>query len=120
MYSKGNTKLQSKYYPSLAFISFIIISILLLLLLFSSSFHRTFAPSPTVGLQVIPDQRNDWVQTYGNDSPHLKSDFAELLQTDYLSDGKTLQPTLWLASNLQNALHIINHFSCIRVVLYHY
>jgi hypothetical protein len=101
MYGKGDTKLQSQYYSSLAFISFIIISILLLLI--SSSFHRTFAASPTFNLQVIPDQRNDWVQTYGNDSTHLKSDFAELLQTDYLSDGKTLQATLWLASNLQNA-----------------
>jgi hypothetical protein len=55
-------------------------------------------------LQALADQRNDWLQTYGNDSTHLKSDYAELLEADYLSDGKTLNATFWLASsNLENA-----------------
>jgi hypothetical protein len=79
--------------------------LLLLLLLFisSSPFHNTFAASPAFDLQGLTDQRSDWVQTYGNDSAHLKSDYANLLGTDYLSDGKTLNATFWLASNLQNA-----------------
>jgi hypothetical protein len=44
-----------------------------------------------------------WVQTYGNDSTHLKSGYANILGVDYLSDGKTLDATLWLASNSENA-----------------
>ncbi len=50
----------------------------------------------------MSDQRNDWVQTYGNDSSHLRSDYTNLLAVDYLSDGKTLDATLWLKSNLEN------------------
>jgi hypothetical protein len=99
-----NTAFTVKKYFS-AFASFDIIIIMLLLLLFisSSPFHNTFAASPAFDLQALTDQRSDWVQTYGNDSTHLKSDYANLLETDYLSDGKTLNATFWLASNLENA-----------------
>jgi hypothetical protein len=76
---------------------------LLLLFISSSPFHKTFAASPAFDLQALIDQRKDWVQTYGNDSTHLKSSYANLLETDYLSDGKTLKATFWLASNLANA-----------------
>ena len=80
----------------------------MLLLLFSYSlFHKAFAASPAFDqifiLEEIRNLKNHWVQTYGNDSPHLKSDYANLLAVDYLSDGKTLDATFWLASNLQNA-----------------
>jgi hypothetical protein len=78
----------------------------LLLLLFipsSSSFRKTYAASPAFEVQEIRNQRNHWVQTYGNDSTHLKSDYANLLAVDYLSDGKTLDATFWLASNSENA-----------------
>jgi hypothetical protein len=99
--------LQSKKYFFSAFSSFDIIIMLLLSLLllfvFSSTFHKTFAASPAFDLQALTEQRSDWVQTYGNDSTHLKSNYADLLETDYLSDGKTLNATFWLASNLQNA-----------------
>ncbi len=81
----------------------LLLSLLLLILISSSPFQKTFAESPAFGLQGLIDQRSDWVQTYGNDSTHLKSDYTELLETDYLSDGKTLQATFWLASNLENA-----------------
>jgi hypothetical protein len=81
----------------------IILLILLLIFISSSAFHKTFAASPAFDLQALTDQRNDWVQTYGNDSTHLKSDYANLVATGYLSDGKTLNATLWLASNLVNA-----------------
>jgi hypothetical protein len=98
--------LQSKKYFFSAFSSFDIVIMLLLSLLllfvFSSTFHKTFAASPAFDLQALSEQRNDWVQTYGNDSTHLKSNYADLLETDYLSDGKTLNATFWLASNLQN------------------
>ena len=35
--------------------------------------------------------------------PHLRSDYTNLLAVDYHSDGKTLNTTFWLASNLENA-----------------
>jgi hypothetical protein len=101
--------LQSKKYFFSVFASFDIIIIMLLLLLLllfisSSPFHNTFAASPAFDLQGLIDQRSDWVQTYGNDSTHLKSDYANLLETDYFSNGKTLNATFWLASsNLENA-----------------
>ena len=76
----------------------------MLLLFFSYSlFHKTFAASPAFELQEIRNLKSHWVQTYGNDSTHLKSDYTNLLAVDYLSDGKTLDATFWLASNLQNA-----------------
>ena len=73
-----------------------------------SLFHKTFAESSAFDQVLIPDkeigkQRNDWVQTYGNDSTHLKSDYANILAVDYASDGKTLDTTFWLASNSENA-----------------
>ena len=106
-----NTDLQSQKYLFLASASIDIIFMLLLLVLLSipySLFHKAFAASPAFDQVLIPDkkpvsQRNDWVQTYGNDSTHLRSDHANLLAVDYFSDGKTLDITFWLASNSENA-----------------
>ena len=106
-----NTDLQSQKYLFLAFASIDIIFMLLLLLLLLISyslFHKAFAASPAFDQVLISDkeisnQRNDWVQTYGNDSTHLRSDYTNLLAVDYHSDGKTLNATFWLASNLENA-----------------
>ena len=94
--------MESKKYFFSAFASFGVIILLLLLFTYSSPFHKTFAASPTFELQEIRNQRNHWIQTYGNDSTHLKSDYTNILAADYLSDGKTLDATFWLASNLQN------------------
>ena len=79
-----------------------------LLSISNSLFHQTFAESPAFNQVMITDaqmsnQKNDWVQTYGNDSSHLKSDYANILAVDYTSDGKTLDATFWLASNSENA-----------------
>ena len=103
--------MQSQKYISLALTSIDIIFILLLLLLLLISyslFHKAFAASPPFDQIFITDeeisnQRNDWVQTYGNDSTHLRSDYTNLLAVDYLSDGKTLDVAFWLAPNLENA-----------------
>ena len=70
--------------------------------------ENSFAESPAFNQVLITDapmsnQKNDWVQTYGNDSSHLKSDYANILAVDYTSDGKTLDTTFWLASNSENA-----------------
>jgi len=80
-----------------------IVSILLFLLLLLNSypfFHNAFASSPAFDQIFITDEQlgkkeNDWVQTYGNDSTHLRSDYANILAVDYVSDGKTLNTTLW-------------------------
>ena len=72
---------------------------------FAPPFHAAFAAvsSPSFGLQEIIDKRNHWVQTFGNDSTHLKSGYASILAVDYLSDGKILNATFWLGSNSENA-----------------
>jgi hypothetical protein len=79
-----------------------------LLLISNSLFHNAFAESPAFDQVMIPDaqmsnQKNDWVQTYGNDSTHLRSGYADILAVYYNSDGKTLDAKFWLASNLENA-----------------
>jgi hypothetical protein len=90
----------------LTFTSIDVIFMLLLLLISNSLFHKAFAASPAFDQIFITDTqvgKNDWVQTYGNDSTHLKSDYTNILAVDYLSDGKTLDATFWLASNLEKA-----------------
>ena len=66
-------------------------------------FPTSFAVSPAFEPQALNDQRNDWIQTFGNDSMNLKSNYSDLLEIDYLSDGKTLKATLWLGSDSENA-----------------
>ena len=66
-----NTDL-SQNYLFLAFASIDIIFMLLLLLISYSLFHKAFAASPAFDQVLISDkeisnQKNDWVQTYGND-----------------------------------------------------
>jgi hypothetical protein len=92
-----------KEYFSSTFVKLLLLSVLLFVISSSSLIHRTFATSPSFGLQEITDSRNNWVQTYGNDSTHLKSDYTNLLAVDYLSDGKVLNATYWLGSNQENA-----------------
>ena len=67
-------------------------------------FSQTFAAPPAFDQVLIYDkkisnQKNDWVQTYGNDSANLGSDHVDLLAVDYFSDGKTLDITFWVKSN---------------------
>jgi hypothetical protein len=94
---------------SLTSIHIIFILLFLLILLISCFlFNKALAASPAFDQNFITDdkisnQRNDWIQTYGNDSSHLRSDYTNILAVDYLSDGKTLDTTFWLASNLENA-----------------
>ena len=83
--------------------SFTIIVFMLFFFIPSTYFPTIFAVSPAFEPQAINDQRNDWIQTLGNDSMNLKSNYSDLLETDYLSDGKTLKATLWLGSDSENA-----------------
>ena len=114
-----NTDLQSQKYSFIAFASVSIIFVLLLLLTPYSPFHEAFAASPAFDQLLINDkkinnQKNDWVQTYGNDSANLRSDHADLLAVDYLSDGKTLDITFWVKSNSENASVYNQPFKKIR------
>jgi hypothetical protein len=102
--------LQLKEYLSEFAKLFLLLSLISLFIIFSSSssvhpFHKAFAAasSPSFRLQEITNKRNHWVQTYGTDSTHLKSDYANILAVDYLSDGKILNATFWLASNSESA-----------------
>jgi hypothetical protein len=116
----GNFKLQSQKFSSLAVASFIIPILTLLLLLFSYSLsHKALAVSPAFDEALISDQqlknaKSHWVQTYGNDSTHLKSGYANISAVDYHSDGKTLDATLWLESNSENASTYSQPFKKIR------
>ena len=83
--------------------SFTIIVFMLFFFIPSTYFPTIFAVSPAFEPQAINDQRNDWIQILGNDSMNLKSNYSDLLETDYLSDGKTLKATLWLGSDSENA-----------------
>jgi hypothetical protein len=104
----------------LALTSIEIIFILLflsVLLISSSLFHKAFAESPAFDQIFITDAQmggHDWVQTYGNDSTHLRSDYANILAVDYISDGKTLNATLWLKSASENASTYSQPFKKIR------
>jgi hypothetical protein len=103
--------LQSQKNIPLALTSIHIIFILLFVLILLIScflFNKAFAASPAFDQNFITDdkisnQRNEWVQTFGKDSSHLRSVCKNLLAVDYLSNGKTLDTTFWLASNLENA-----------------
>ena len=80
---------------------------MLILIISSSILNKALAASPAFDQNFITDegisnQKNDWVQTYGNDSTQLRSDYTNLLAVDYFSDGKTLDTTFWLATNLEN------------------
>ena len=114
-----NIKLQSQKYSFLTFVSFIIILMSLLLLFSCSPSHNAFAASPAFDEVLISDQelknaKSHWIQTYGNDSTHLKSGYANISAVDYHSDGKTLDATLWLASNSENASTYSQPFKKIR------
>jgi hypothetical protein len=72
----------------------------------STYFPTTFALSHAFEHQAINDQRNDCIQTFGNESIDLKSNYSDLLEIDYLSDGKNLKATLWLGSDSEKCFHI--------------
>ena len=94
-------KYKSKKY---IFINSITIIILLLLFLILNPFYKeTIALSPFFELQEITNENRQWVQTYGNSNTHLRSNYTDILAVNYISDGKTLNSTFWLASGFENS-----------------
>src|ERR1700739_4220259 len=82
----------------------IIISISsIFILLFLNSFHKTMAISPSFALQELINKNHHWDQTYGNSDAHLKSNYTDILAVNYISNGKSLNATFWLASGFKNS-----------------
>jgi hypothetical protein len=79
------------------------IIILSVLLLSINTLHKALALSPSFELQVMTNENHHWVQTYGNSDSHLKSNYTDIMAVDYVSNGKTLNATFWLASALKNS-----------------
>jgi fucose 4-O-acetylase-like acetyltransferase len=73
------------------------------ILLFLSSFHKTMAISPSFELQELINKNHYWVQTYRNSDAHLKSNYTDIRSIDYISNGKSLNATFWLASGFKNS-----------------
>jgi hypothetical protein len=76
---------------------------LLLLLNLNTTYQDAVALSPSFGLQEITNEKDQWVQTYGNNASGLKSNYTDLLAVNYLSNGKSLNSTIWLASGFKNS-----------------
>lgn len=86
-----------------------IIAIVLVLSPLSSPFfslnpfyEEAVASSSAFELQEITDENRQWVQTYGNNDENLKCNYTDILAVNYISDGKYLNVTMWLASGFAN------------------
>lgn len=85
---------------------FIIASVItsLIFLAVLNLFHKqAFGVSPSFELQELVNENHNWVQTYGNTESHLRSNYTDIKAVDYISDGKTLNATFWLAAGLRNS-----------------
>ncbi|HYZ50945.1 MAG TPA: hypothetical protein VE593_08660 [Nitrososphaeraceae archaeon] len=93
-------------------VSSIIIIIILLplsLLFLNPSDEEAVASSPAFELQEITNENPHWVQTYGTSDAHLKSNYTDIKAVNYISDGKTLNTTIWLASGFTSSSPVYNH-----------
>ncbi len=63
----------------------------------------SMAQSPSFGLQELINENRNWVQTYGNSDAHLKSSYTDILAVNYISDGQTLNTTIWLNSGFNSS-----------------
>ncbi|HEY6883172.1 MAG TPA: hypothetical protein VI278_03950, partial [Nitrososphaeraceae archaeon] len=92
-------------------VSSIIIIIILLslsLLVLNPSDEEAVASSPAFELQEITNENPHWVQTYGTSDAHLKSNYTDIKSVNYISDGKTLNTTMWLASGFTSSSPVYN------------
>ncbi|MEJ7641517.1 MAG: hypothetical protein WKF36_04905 [Candidatus Nitrosocosmicus sp.] len=63
----------------------------------------SLAQSPSFELQELINENRNGVQTYGNNDTHLKSNYTDILAVNYISDGQTLNTTIWLASGFNSS-----------------
>ena len=81
------------------------IAIVLLLSSFFSLdpfYEEAVASSSAFELQEITNENRQWVQINGNNDDNLKSNYTDILAVNYISDGKYLNVTMWLASGFEN------------------
>ena len=88
-----------------------IIPLVILAILNSIPFHKALGVSPSFELQELVNENHNWVQTYGNTESHLRSNYTDIKAVDYISDGKTLNATFWLAAGLRNSSVAIQSFN---------
>lgn len=62
----------------------------------------SFASSPSFELQELINENRDWAQTYGNSSDNLKTSYTDILAVNYISNGESLNSTIWLRSGFNN------------------
>jgi hypothetical protein len=67
------------------------------------SYEESVGSSPAFELQEITNENRQWVQTYGNSDASLKSKYTDIQAVNYISDGKNLNATIWLASGFKNS-----------------
>jgi hypothetical protein len=84
-------------------IAIVIISFFSLLMIAPNPLHNAIAASPSFELQQLVNENHRWVQTYGKNAAHLKSNYTDILAVDYVSNGKTLNATFWLSSGFDNS-----------------
>ena len=100
------------YKQELKKVSSIIIIIILLplsILFLHTSNEEAVASSPAFELQEITNENPHWVQTYGTSDAHLKSNYTDIKAVNYISDGKTLNTTIWLASGFTSSSPVYNN-----------
>ena len=93
-------------------VSSIIIIIILLplsLLFLNPSDEEAVASSPAFELQEITNENPHWVQTYGTSDAHLKTNYTDIRAVNYISDGKTLNTTIWLSSGFTSSSPVYNN-----------
>ena len=94
----GVNKVQKKY-SFLAPFAVVFLLVSSLSLLSKDSFcNISMAQSPSFELQELINENRNWIQTYGNNDTHLKSNYTDILAVNYISDGQTLNTTIWLSS----------------------
>jgi hypothetical protein len=84
-------------------LSLLSLSSSLSLLSVNPSYEEAIASSPAFELQEITNENRHWVQTYGNSEANLKSNYTDIQAVNYISDGKNLNATIWLASGFKNS-----------------
>jgi hypothetical protein len=81
----------------------LLLSSLVSLLSMNPSYEEAATSSPAFELQEITNENHTWVQTYGNSDANLKSNYTDIRAVNYISDGKNLNATIWLASGFKNS-----------------
>jgi hypothetical protein len=81
----------------------ITVVLFLLLIIILNPFHKVIASSPSFEHQQLINENHRWVQTYGKNDAHLKSNYTDILAVDYVSNGKALNATFWLTSGFDNS-----------------